>query len=199
MQYDDEQIREMILDGESYESIGRVFGVSGASIKKHAKKIGIEIIPRRKKNEKETFNKGVSLRGVKYCKNCGKEIPKSSSNVYCSSECFQEHIFNERVKDWKENPYKYEKENMPSFIRKYMMMKDGCKCEKCGWGETNETTGNIPLEVHHINGDCTDNREENLQLLCPNCHSLTPNHGSLNRNSKRYKLKKYKDLIKSQK
>ena len=45
------------------------------------------------------------------------------------------------------------------------------KCEKCGldsWqGEQ------IPLEIHHINGINTDNRLENLQLLCPNCHALT--------------------------
>lgn len=26
------------------------------------------------------------------------------------------------------------------------------------------------LEVHHLNGDWMDNRSENLQLVCPNCH-----------------------------
>ena len=63
------------------------------------------------------------------------------------------------------------------------MEKNNCKCEKCGWGETNEFTGNIPLQVHHIDGDCKNNREENLQLLCPNCHSLTENFGSRNKNA----------------
>lgn len=54
----------------------------------------------------------------------------------------------------------------------------------------------MPLEVHHIDGNCTNNKEENLQLLCPNCHSLTPNSGSLNKgNSKRYKYKAYRKEI----
>lgn len=48
------------------------------------------------------------------------------------------------------------------------------KCECCGnvmWmGEK------IPLQLHHINGNRTDNRIENLQLLCPNCHALTDNY-----------------------
>lgn len=51
-------------------------------------------------------------------------------------------------------------------------------------------TNSIPLEVHHIDGDCTNSFEENLQLLCPNCHSLTDNFGSLNKESKRFHRQK---------
>lgn len=42
-----------------------------------------------------------------------------------------------------------------------------CKCELCGYTEN--------LELHHINGDHYDNRIENLQILCPNCHAKTDN------------------------
>ena len=38
----------------------------------------------------------------------------------------------------------------------------------------------IPLELHHINGNKRDNRIENLQLLCPNCHAITDNYRGRN-------------------
>jgi predicted HNH restriction endonuclease len=43
----------------------------------------------------------------------------------------------------------------------------------------------IPLELHHVNGDNRDNRIENLQLLCPNCHALTDNYRGLNKSAHR--------------
>lgn len=130
-----------------------------------------------------------------YCIFCGKLL-HNGQHKFCSIQCYQKYMYNKRVEEWRINSDKYTTEQMPAFIKKYLMEKYDCKCQKCGWGEINPTTGNIPLEVHHIDGDCTNNKEENLELLCPNCHSLTPNNGSLNKISKRYKLKKYKDLLK---
>lgn len=58
------------------------------------------------------------------------------------------------------------------------LVKSGLKkneCELCHiFGE------DIPLELHHINGNHYDNRLENLQILCPNCHSKTPNYRNRN-------------------
>ena len=48
------------------------------------------------------------------------------------------------------------------------------KCERCGIDEW--CGGRIVIELHHLNGDPLDNRIDNLQLLCPNCHSQTHNY-----------------------
>ena len=53
------------------------------------------------------------------------------------------------------------------------------KCQECGTSEWNGKK--LVLELHHKDGDNTNNKVENLTFLCPNCHSLTENH----RNKKR--------------
>jgi DNA-binding transcriptional ArsR family regulator len=47
------------------------------------------------------------------------------------------------------------------------------RCERCGIAEWRGLP--LSLALHHVNGDGRDNRLENLQLLCPNCHSQTDN------------------------
>ena len=38
----------------------------------------------------------------------------------------------------------------------------------------------------HIDGNSKNNKEENLTLLCPNCHSLTKTYKGANRGNGRY-------------
>lgn len=54
-------------------------------------------------------------------------------------------------------------------------------CEICGISQWCDAP--LALTLHHINGDRHDNRLENLQLLCPNCHSQTDTFGGRRRNS----------------
>ncbi len=64
---------------------------------------------------------------------------------------------------------------------KNQLLKLGYKehiCEMCGGLEW--LGQKIPLELHHVNGDRFDNRIENIQFLCPNCHSFTENYRGKN-------------------
>jgi hypothetical protein len=64
---------------------------------------------------------------------------------------------------------------------KLRLLKEGLKvnrCEECGIDEWRERP--LSLHLHHKNGDGTDNRLENLALLCANCHSQTDTYGGRN-------------------
>lgn len=54
------------------------------------------------------------------------------------------------------------------------------RCEKCG---LSEWLGNpIPLHMHHKDGNHLNNKLENIELLCPNCHAMTDNYAGKNIN-----------------
>lgn len=59
----------------------------------------------------------------------------------------------------------------PAHIKIHLIKERGHKCESCNLSEWLESE--IKLELHHIDGDRTHNEPANLQLLCPNCHSVT--------------------------
>lgn len=190
MKYKKEDLEKLlILENKSYESIGRLYSVSGAAIKKAASRLGLVISNRRKINKNETFNKGVLIKSkIKCCLYCNNEYVKypSHGGKYCSFECQHKDNNFKYITKWKngditgliKNGY-----SLSIIIRKYIFEKNGNKCEKCGWCEINKNTELIPLQIHHIDGDCQNNKEDNLQLLCPNCHSLTENFGSRNKNA----------------
>lgn len=126
------------------------------------------------------------------CIFCGKDIyNKPFKTKFCSNECQNKYLQEEYIKRWKDGQENglSGKYSISKRIRNYLFEKNNSKCEICGWGEKNPVTNKIPLQIHHIDGDCTNNREDNLQLLCPNCHSLTETFGSLNKNSKRVNRK----------
>lgn len=59
--------------------------------------------------------------------------------------------------------------------RLYLLQKADFKCQRCNFNER-RSCGSTILEIDHIDGNHQNNAIENLQVLCPNCHALTPKY-----------------------
>ena len=60
---------------------------------------------------------------------------------------------------------------------KQRLLVEGLKRHECEHCHNQDWLGNpIPLELHHKDGDRTNNTLNNIELLCPNCHALTDNY-----------------------
>ena len=126
-----------------------------------------------------------------YCLNCSKKI--SSKKKYCDNLCQKEFEYKLYILKWKlgmENGLKG-KYQISNHIRKYLLLKNNNKCEKCGWSMVNPYTNVVPLEIDHADGNYLNNNENNLLLLCPNCHSLTPTYKGANKGNGRKDRKQY--------
>lgn len=120
-----------------------------------------------------------------YCLNCEKEITRGRQ--YCNNTCHAKYQQKRYIERWKigQESGTIGTDDIATAVKYYLREKYNNSCQQCGWHEVNPHTGLVPLQIHHIDGDCTNNKEENLQLLCPNCHSLTENFGSRNKNCTR--------------
>lgn len=126
------------------------------------------------------------------CKNCKIKLIRKK-NKYCSNKCKLDYEYNSYIDRWKAGEELgmntgYELSN---YIRRFIKEKYNNKCSVCGWAEINIFTGNIPLEIEHIDGNAYNNKENNLTLLCPNCHSLTSTYKGANKGNGRKGRKKY--------
>ena len=73
--------------------------------------------------------------------------------------------------------YLSNKRRITPYRLKLRLFSEGLKenrCEVCGIDSWN----NKPLncQLHHLDGNVDNNSLDNLQILCPNCHSQTSNY-----------------------
>lgn len=118
------------------------------------------------------------------CKYCEKQL-NSKVKIYCNNQCQRDLENKTKIDLWLSNELAGGSHyGVRSWVKRYLIETRGEKCERCGWNERHPITGRVPIEVDHINGN-SDHRIENLRLLCPNCHSLTPNYRALNKGNGR--------------
>lgn len=104
------------------------------------------------------------------CINCNTVCRKANtSGKYCSNACQKKY----------ERKLAIETNTASSVtVKRYLIETSGYKCSECGISEWQGKP--ITLELEHKNGDSTDNRTQNVCLLCPNCHSQTDTYKAKN-------------------
>ena len=122
----------------------------------------------------------------RYCLKCGKELNKTQTK-FCSGKCCTEYQHELAYKIFLENPDKflnggYTPKNFKNeFLKEqnYKCAIEGCNCTTTWNGKA------LVFVLDHIDGDASNNRRENLRMVCPNCDSQLDTFKSKNKNSKR--------------
>lgn len=199
--YKSEELNDMIHNQKlSYKEIGRYYGVSDSYIKKIAKKLGIVLVTRSKFPENWVpHNKGKKEKTM--CKNCGLEyLSMHKGSKYCSINCQSEYKKNKNYEYYLNNQQEYYGMiKTISSLKPHILKEQNYCCHICN---IKNEWNNKPLVfvLDHINGDASDNRRENLRLICSNCDSQLDTYKSKNKNSarkKRYEQKNYDSKTKT--
>jgi hypothetical protein len=122
-----------------------------------------------------------------FCLNCN--VKKRGIIKYCCGSCKIEYEYKQNISLWKSG--KADITRLKSYMKKYLLEKYENKCSICGWNQKHSLTGKSPLHLHHKDGNWKNNSEENLTILCPNCHSLTENFGSKNKGKGKVFMRDY--------
>lgn len=137
------------------------------------------------KYNNSAFPKRKKIQNERKCEFCG-DLTRRSDRKFCSKECAYKKRAAERA---------VEKANIISsganlsdrngellgWVRSFLLEEAENKCPKCGWSVPNPVLGRPILTINHIDGNWQNNRLDNLEVLCYNCHTLTPDFGSLNK------------------
>ena len=109
----------------------------------------------------------------KNCLYCNNPIP--NRNIYCDNICQKKYEKKEDFNLIVEGEFDKlgSKQTIDRVSKQYLISLYGEKCMGCGWCEINSWTNKVPIELNHIDGDPENHSVTNLELLCPNCHSLT--------------------------
>lgn len=130
------------------------------------------------------------------CIVCGIHFSKQKGKRFCTPQCQNNLQHAKYIKEWQEgNISGGNIWGVSAYVRRFLLKKAGNCCSKCGWCKENPFTGKVFLEINHIDGNWDNNVEANLEVLCLNCHSLTPNYRSLNNGKGRHSVFKQQGKV----
>lgn len=167
-----EQLKTLVEENHSTYSIANILNTSQTNTRYWLKKYDLK-------------TKVVQIK--KKCKHC-QTILTNSHSVYCNVRCQKDFEYEQYIREWKAGlklGYVGKTKALALTIRKYMLIKYNNTCQECGWNKCHPIDKKPLVEIDHIDGDASNCKEENLRVLCPNCHSMTPTFRARNKTSSR--------------
>ena len=127
------------------------------------------------------------------CFGCGAALTKRHQKVFCSNRCQRAMERQQNVARWLETGVAHPGSGVGHYIRLYLMEDQQNACALCG-STTVWHGAELRLILDHVDGDATNNRRENLRLVCPNCDSQLPTFKARNRgNGRAWRRQRYAD------
>lgn len=171
------KVSERLERGRTYGEIARELGVTKSTVAFHARRLGRPVDGR--------FNRRYDWAEIQRVHDSGLRAMECCARFGFARGTWSKAVQTGRIKP---RPYRMPLDELLVRGRKTSrghlksrLIDAGLKLERCEECGITEWRGRpLSMQLHHKNGDGTDNRIGNLAFLCANCHSQTDTWGGRN-------------------
>jgi DNA-binding transcriptional ArsR family regulator len=177
-----DHVRRLLAEGLSLAEVARTLALSKSTVSHHARRLGIEPDTRFARR----YDWSVIRRFYEEGHTVAECRERFGFDMSTWADALRRGDIVPLTPKQKLEAYGKRGRPLPRASLKRLLIDAGLKreaCERCGIDEWRGRR--LSIALHHVNGDPGDNRLENIQFLCPNCHSQTENYGGRNRPSVR--------------
>lgn len=167
------RVAELLRSGHSVSEIARDLGVSKPTVCYYARKLGVP--------PSEKFNRRYDWAEIQRYYDEGHSVRHCQKRFGFSNKAFTDAVLRGTVITRPQGVPMCDllvagRRRNRTHVKQRLLasgLKDN-RCDECGITEWRGER--LAMQLHHVNGDGSDNRLVNLRLLCPNCHSQTENY-----------------------